>query len=110
MTLEGFAKSYAVVFGFMHLAALILGLRIAGQPLLVSVAAMILFAFLCFSALLKNPWLRLFLGFGWSVSVMVEWMHLIPWAPAFTDLQYVVIAALNMGMALSAVTLSEVFG
>lgn len=108
MTPLKLAKGYAVVFGFIHLAALILGIRIMNVSSILSDILLLLFAVLCFSGLVwANKWWRLFLAFGWSVSFMVEWTHLIVWAPAFSDLQYTVMAVLNMGMALSLATLSE---
>ena len=104
------AGAYSVVFASMHVAAFILGLRIVGVGDVFSGVAMLLFAFLCVAGLLwDNKVWRLFLAVGWGVAVMVEWMHLIQWIPAFSDLQYVVIAVLNMGMALSVAVLSEVF-
>jgi hypothetical protein len=101
-------RCYALVFGFMHTVAPFLGLRIVGLSELVSFCAMFLFAILCFLAIGANPRpVNGFLAFGWGVSVMVEWLHLIQWAPAFTDLQYIVMALLNMGMALGYAYLSD---
>lgn len=95
-------KCYALIFGIMHVVAPFLGLRIVGSSDLVSFCAMFLFAILCLLVIQPNPRpVNAILAFGWSVSVMVEWLHLIQWQPAFTDLQYIVMALLNMGMALS---------
>jgi hypothetical protein len=102
MTLKTLARSYACTFGFIHLAAMFLGLQVGGVPSIVSDGLLTLFAFLCFLGVwVENKNLRFVLTFGWSVSVMVEWMHLIAWVPAMSDAQYLVFALLNMGMALS---------
>jgi len=102
------AKAYAVVFGTMHIAAMFLGLQVGGISWWISDGLMALFAFLCFAGIWFDDenW-RYFLTFGWSVATMVEWMHLIAWSPPASDLQYVVFALLNMGMALSVATLIE---
>ena len=94
-------KSFALIFGFMHIAASLLGLRIIGLSPWVSVALMLTFSLLCFSALIPlRAAIRVFLAWGWSIGVMVEWLHIIQWSPAFTEAQYIVMALLNMGMAL----------
>lgn len=102
MVLKSLAKGYAIVFAFMHVAAIPLGVRIEGVSYTLSVLLILLFACLCIAGFLwDNKYWRLFLTAGWSVSVMVEWTHFIIWAPAWSDLQYIVMALLNMVMALS---------
>lgn len=100
--LERLAKSYLMVYGFVHIAAIMLGIGVASQPDWVSVGGLLSSAFLCFIGVaITNKWFRWFMSFGWSVAAMVEWMKLIPWMPPYSDLQYNVFALLNLGAALS---------
>lgn len=104
--LNHLAKSYVAMFGLIHGAAFLLNVRVEGYPGW-GEASLIVLSGLCFFALNTN-WKPLYaaLAMVWSLLAMAQWVHLAPWLPVWSDLQYTTFAVLDMVLVVAFIYLA----
>jgi len=104
------ARAWLFVYGVLYFCAAILGMKVVGWATLLSLFFLVLSGILCWAALyLDFKLLRIGLSLFWGFACVANWMKVISWLPQYSDLQYTVMAVLNLVNALSLAYLGEVW-
>jgi len=108
--LKAGASAYVFTYGVLYIAAAVLGMGIQGLPSVVSFLLLFVQAGLCMVGLhSKSKAASIILVAVWSLATVGNWMKLIVWVPAYSDLQYTVMALLNFTQAISLAVIGEVW-
>lgn len=109
-TLKHMASAYVFVYGVLYIGAAMLGTGFTGIPYQIAFLILIVMGLVCWSALaLKLRLWRTVLCFLWGFAAMASWMRIVPWTPPYSEVQYTVMALMNMGQAVSMAVLGEVW-
>ncbi len=104
------AKAWLFIDGILYFCAAILGMKVVGWGSGLSILFLGVSGVLCWvSMYLGSKPFRLVLSFFWGFACVANWMKLILWIPQYSDLQYTVMAVLNLVNALSLAYLGEVW-
>ena len=108
--LKAGASAYVLTYGIIYVAAALRGMRVQGIPPLFSVLFFFLLAGLSGVGLyVKSKTVSIFLVAVWCLATVDNWMKGIVWVPAYSDLQYTVMALLNFTQAISLAVIGEVW-
>lgn len=103
------AKAWLFVYGVLYFCAAILGMKIVGWGVL-GTLFLGLGGVLCWvSIYLRSEPFRLVLSVLWGFACVASWMKLVLWMPPYSDLQYTVMAVLNLVNALCLAYLGGVW-
>ena len=104
------ARAWLFVYALLYFAAAVQGMGIQGWTPLLSAAFLISMGVLSLLGnFVENRWLRILLSGSWAYATVSNWMKIIPWIPTYSDLQYTVMALLNMVQAVCLAYLGEVW-
>ena len=110
MEYASLAKAWLFVYAMLYFAAAVQGMGIQGWTPMLSAAFLIAQGVLSLLGyFVDNRWLRIVLSLSWAYATVANWMKIIPWIPAYSDLQYTVMALLNMVQAVCLAYLGEVW-
>lgn len=107
---ETIAKAWLFVYAILYFAAAIQGMRSELFTPTVSLILLILMGGLSLLAVyVENRGLRILLSFIWGYAAIANWMKTVQWIPPYSDLQYTVMALMNMVQAICLAYLGEVW-
>jgi len=106
--LERLSKIYIWVFGLLHLIVIILGVRIFEFPYWLSCLSLALCWLFSWAAIfIKSKELRILLSVVFCIAWGFEWLQIYTWYPPWTDLQYTIIALMNLLHAICLAYLAD---
>ena len=71
---------------------------------------LLVMAVLCMVGLyIDSKSVRIVLVVLWGFDTIANWMKIVDWIPVYSDLQYTVMALMNMGQAISLAVIGEVW-
>ena len=104
------AKAWLFVYAVLYFSAVIQGMRTGVFTPMVSAIFLMLMGILSLIAVfVENRVLRILLSALWGYATIANWMKTPMWIPPYSDLQYTVMALLNMVQAVCLAYLGEVW-
>lgn len=104
------AKSWLFVYAMLYFAAVVQGMRCAiFTPLVSAIVLMLMGGLSILAIVFENRMLRIFLSALWGFATIANWMKTPMWVPPYSDLQYTVMALMNMVQAICLAYLGEVW-
>ena len=104
------AKAWLFVYAILYFSAVIHGMRSGVLTPLVSAIVLMLMGILSLTAIfVENRILRILLSVLWGYATIANWMKTPQWIPTYSDLQYTVMALMNMVQAICLAYLGEVW-
>lgn len=107
---ETLAKAWLFIYSLLYFSAAIQGMRSGLFTPIVSLIFLILMGVMSLLAVyVEKRVLRLILSAIWAYATIANWMKTVHWIPPYSDLQYTVMALMNMVQAICLAYLGEVW-
>jgi len=104
------SKAWLFVYALLYFAAAIQGMQLGMFTPTISAIFMTLMGVLSLLAVfVESRVLRLLLSAIWGYAAIANWMKTVQWIPPYSDLQYTVMALMNMVQAICLAYLGEVW-
>ena len=104
------AKAWLFIYSILYFSAVIQGMRSEIFNPTVSAILLTLAGILSLTAIfVENRTLRILLSALWGYATIANWMKMPQWVPVYSDLQYTVMALMNMVQAICLAYLGEVW-
>jgi len=104
------AKAWLFVYALLYFSAVIQGMRSGLLPPAISAIFLTLMGALSLLGIfIENRLLRITLSAIWGYAAIANWMKTVQWIPPYSDLQYTVMALMNMVQAICLAYLGEVW-
>ena len=104
------AKAWLFVYALLYFSAALQGMQLGMFTPTISAIFLTLMGVLSLLGIfVENRTLRFLLSSLWGYASIANWMKTVQWIPPYSDLQYTVMALMNMVQAICLAYLGEVW-